>query len=42
MKIANWFIPDTNSKAGRGFTIPLAPAVIEWFKQLEVLACGSR
>lgn len=31
---AEWFIPDENSKTGRGFTVPLAPTVVEWFKAL--------
>lgn len=38
---AEWFIPDANSKTGKGFTIPLAPAVLGWFKELQTLACGS-
>ncbi len=37
-----WFIPDANSKTGRGFTIPLVPAVVEWFDELKQLSCGSR
>lgn len=37
-----WFVPDANSKTGKGFTIPMTPAVVGWFKELEVLACGSR
>lgn len=37
-----WFIPDANSKTGRGFTVPLPEAVAEWFTQLHTLACGSR
>lgn len=36
-----WFIPDAHSKTGRGFTVPLLPAVAGWFKELETLACGS-
>lgn len=36
-----WFIPATNSKTGKAFTVPLAPAVAGWFKELETLACGS-
>lgn len=36
-----WLVPDTNSKTGKGFTVPLAPAVIGWFKELQELACGS-
>lgn len=39
---AEWFIPDQNSKTGRGFTIPLPSAVVGWFKELETFACGSR
>lgn len=37
-----WFIPDANSKTGRGFTVPLVPKVVEWFTDLHTLACGSR
>lgn len=36
-----WFIPDAHSKTGRGFTVPLVPAVAGWFKELETFACGS-
>ena len=36
-----WFIPDANSKTGRGFTVPLVPAVAGWFKELQTFACGS-
>ena len=39
---AEWFIPDANSKTGKGFTVPLVPAVLDWFKELELFACGSR
>lgn len=39
---AEWAIPDTNSKTRKGFTVPLAPAVIGWLRELEKLACGSR
>lgn len=38
---AQWLIPDANSKTGKGFTVPLVPAVAEWFKALQPLACGS-
>lgn len=39
---AEWFVPDTNSKTGKGFTVPLSPAALECFKALQPLACGSR
>lgn len=39
---AEWFVPDQNSKTGRGFTIPLPPVVVGWFRELEPFACGSR
>jgi integrase len=38
---AEWFIPDANSKTGRGFTVPLTPAVVGWFEELQAFACGS-
>jgi len=38
---AEWFVPDVNSKTGRSFTVPLLPAVTEWFRELHTLACGS-
>lgn len=37
-----WFIPDENSKTGKGFTVPLPPCAVGWFKELQELACGSR
>jgi hypothetical protein len=39
---AEWRILDANSKTGRGFTVPLTPAVLEWFKSLQSFTCGSR
>lgn len=39
---AEWFVPDENSKTGKGFTIPLPPCAVEWMRSLHVLACGSR
>lgn len=39
---AEWFIPPENSKTCNGFTVPLVPAVIGWFRELQPLACGSR
>lgn len=39
---AEWFVPDANSKTGKGFTIPLSPPAIACFKRLQPLALGSR
>lgn len=39
---AEWFVPDANSKSGKGFTVPLTPAALACFKALQPLACGSR
>lgn len=39
---SEWFVPDQNSKTGRGFTIPLSPAVVGWFRELQPFACGSK
>ncbi len=39
--LAEWFIPDANSKTGKGFTVPLCPAAVGWFKELQTFAFGS-
>lgn len=39
---AEWFIPADTAKNRHEFTIPLAPAVLAVFRELEELACGSR
>jgi len=39
--LAEWFIPDANSKTGNGYTVPLPPAVVGWFKELQAFACGA-
>lgn len=39
---AEWVITDANSKTGRGFVVPLVPAVVGWFKELQTLSAGSR
>ena len=31
---AIWTVPDENSKTGSGYLIPLAPAVVGWFREL--------
>jgi integrase len=38
---AEWFVSDANSKTGKGFTVPLSPAVVGWFKELQAFSCGS-
>jgi integrase len=38
---SEWFIPDANSKTGKGFTVPLTTAVVGWFQELLPLACSS-
>lgn len=39
---AEWFVPDANSKTGKGFTVPLTPAALACFAALQPLACGSK
>lgn len=39
---AEWFIPDANNKSRKAFVIPLSPAVVGWFKELQKMACGSK
>jgi integrase len=39
---AEWFVPDANSKTGKGFTVPLTPAALTCFKSLKPLACDSK
>jgi integrase len=39
---AEWFVPDANSKTGKGFAVPLTPAALASFSALQPLACGSR
>jgi integrase len=38
---AEWVVPHPKGKKDRAFTIPLCPAVVAWFRELEVYACGS-
>lgn len=42
LKQGEWYIPDVNSKTGRGFTVPLPAEVVAWFEELQPLATGSR
>lgn len=36
-----WWVPEENVKVRRGFTVPLTPTVIGWFRQLQALAGTS-
>ncbi|WP_435248224.1 tyrosine-type recombinase/integrase [Vibrio sp. nBUS_14] len=36
-----WHLPKERSKTNVGFTIPLAPEVLEWFEELKVRGFGS-
>ncbi|RSE85591.1 site-specific integrase [Achromobacter denitrificans] len=36
-----WWIPEENVKVRRGFTVPLTPTVITWFRKLKDLAGTS-
>lgn len=38
---ALWHIQQARSKTGQGISIPLAPVIVEWFKELQVRAYGS-
>lgn len=39
---AEWTIPKANSKTRKGFTIPLSPSIVSWFKELQQHACSSK
>ena len=39
--VALWNIPQERSKTGRGISVPLAPVIIEWLKELQIRAYGS-
>jgi integrase len=36
-----WFIPSGSTKTRKGFYVPLTPTVIQWFRDLKVLAGDS-
>ena len=38
---AEWTIPDSHAKKGKGFVIPLPHQAVELFQRLKVLSCGS-
>ena len=38
---AEWFIPAANTKTRKAFTIPLPPAVANWFNELRQYSFGS-
>lgn len=39
---SEWTIPKQNSKTNKSFIVPLPLIVVEWFKELQKLACGSK
>lgn len=41
LETGRWWVPEENIKVQRGFTVPLTPTVIGWFKQLKALAGTS-
>lgn len=41
LSAGEWKVPDENSKEGRGFVVPLAPTVIQWFREMYALDRGS-
>jgi len=38
---SEWTIPSSNTKTRKGFTIPLPPAVLNWFNELRPYSFGS-
>lgn len=36
-----WFVPNQGTKMRKGFYVPLTPTVIQWFRELKVLAGDS-
>jgi integrase len=38
---AEWVVPHPKGRKDRAFTIPLCPAVVGWFGELRIYACGS-
>jgi integrase len=38
---AEWVVPQPKGRKDRAFTIPLCPAVVGWFGELRIYACGS-
>lgn len=41
LESATWTVPAEHSKTGKGFVIPLAPIVVEWFRELRRVAGRS-
>lgn len=41
LQASTWTIPDENSKSGKGFVVPIAPTVSEWFRQLLQIKARS-
>ncbi|MFC3031676.1 tyrosine-type recombinase/integrase [Pseudoalteromonas fenneropenaei] len=41
LESATWSLPAERSKTSNGYTIPLAPTIVEWLKELKIRSCGS-
>lgn len=41
LEAATWWVPDESVKTRAGFLVPLAPVVVEWFRELIALAGDS-
>lgn len=42
LETATWWVPDEDVKTRAGFLVPLAPAVVEWFRELIAMAGDSK
>lgn len=41
LDVGAWHLPGDRTKTGKPIDIPLAPAVVEWLRELKIRACGS-
>lgn len=42
LQAAAWWVPDEDVKTRSGFLVPLAPVVVEWFRELIAMAGDSK
>lgn len=42
LEAASWWVPDEDVKTRSGFLVPLAPAVVEWFRELIAMSGDSK